>query len=142
MRIKSKPTVNNRYLAECRRMESEKALEIKASKRLIDERRRLGIKRGEGRVGAKSRYAVLNAIRTEGKEVMTEAGRGFWKDMERRYHWQAPDGIWEDGNSANGRFGRVGKVSERYIAGKGWFHWDNRAGTWVPGEKSARRGIR
>lgn len=69
MQIKSKPTVSKRYLAECARMEREKNLEISESKKLHEMRRQVGAKKGEGRVAARSRYAVLNAIATEGKEV-------------------------------------------------------------------------
>ena len=141
MTIKSRPTVDSGYLARCARMESEKKLEIAQSKKLYDLRRQLGSKRGEGRVGAKSRLAVLNAIKTEGKEVMTEAGNGFWEDMQRRYHWQAEDGNWNDGNSANGRRNHLGKVTERFFRGK-WWHWDQKAGGWVEGAITKRKGIK
>lgn len=134
MRIKSMPTVDDRHLAMCARMEREKSLEIAQSKALYDLRRQVGAKRGEGRVGAKSRLAVLNAVRTEGKEVLTEAGQGFWDDMQRRYHWQAEDGNWNDGNSANGHVCRLGKVSERFARGR-WWHWDPVARTWAEGKK-------
>ncbi len=130
MRIKSRATVDDRYLAACRRMEAEKALEQRESKRLYDLRRQVGAKRHEGRVGAKSRLAVLNAVRTEGKEVLTEAGEGFWRDMERRYHWQAEDGNWSDGSSANGRRNHFGVVKAKWIGGV-WHHWDKRVGGWV-----------
>ena len=140
MRIKSMPTVDGAYLSKCARMEREKSLEIEQSKKLYDLRRQVGAKRGEGRVGAKSRFAVLNAIRTEGKEVMTEAGRGFWDDMQRRYHWQAEDGNWNDGNSPNGHVTHLGKVSEKYMRGK-WWHWDPKIGNWVEGEVKKRKGF-
>lgn len=140
MRIKSKPTVSNRYLAECARMEREKTLEMTESKKLYEMRRQMGAKKGEGRVGAKSRHAVLNAIATEGKEVMTEAGQGFWDDMQRRYHWQAEDGNWNDGSSPNGHKTHLGKVSERYVKGQ-WYHWDSKLGTWIPGETTKRKGF-
>jgi len=29
--------------------------------------------------------AVANAVRTEGREVMSAAGEGYWKDMRRMY---------------------------------------------------------
>ena len=140
MIIKSKPTVNNRYLAECARMEREKTLEIEQSKRLYAMRQAAECKRGEGQVGAKSRHAVLNAIATEGKEVMTEAGQGFWDDMQRRYHWQAEDGNWQDGNSANGRRTHIGVVSEKFMRGK-WWHWDKKVGGWVEGEVKKGKGF-
>jgi len=141
MRIKSRPTVDNNYLARCARMEREKNLEMAQSKALYDLRRQLGSKRGEGRVGAKSRMAVLNAVRTMGKEVLTEAGQGFWDDMQRRYHWQAEDGNWNDGNSANGQFCRLGKVSERFMRGK-WWHWDAAVGDWTEGRLKKGKGFR
>lgn len=134
MRIKSRPTVDDGYLARCARMEREKSLEIAQSKRLYELRRQVGAKRGEGRVGAKSRYAVMNAVRTMGKEVLTEAGQGFWDDMQRRYHWQAEDGNWNDGSSANGHVCRLGKVSERFFRGR-WWHWDAAAGGWAEGKR-------
>ena len=140
MQIKSKPTVSKRYLAECARMEREKNLEIAQSKKLYAMRRQMGAKKGEGRVGAKSRYAVLNAIATEGKEVMTDAGQGFWDDMQRRYKWQAEDGNWNDGNSANGHVTRMGKVSEKFMRGK-WYHWDAAVGGWVEGALTKKKGF-
>lgn len=141
MRIKSKPTYDAKYAAACKRMEIEKNLEISESKKLHALRRELGSKRHEGRVGAKSRLAVMNAVATEGKEVLTDAGEGFWRDMQRRYHWQAEDGNWEDGNSANGRKNHVGVVRERYRGGR-WEHWDAAIGGWVEGEITKRRGIK
>ena len=140
MRIKSKPTFDAKYAAACRRMEAEKQLEIRESKKLYALRRAVGAKRGEGRVGAKSRAAVMNAVATEGKEVLTDAGEGFWQDMQRRYHWQAEDGNWNDGNSANGHRNHFGVVRERYRAGR-WEHWDAKRGDWVPGEITKRKGI-
>lgn len=140
MIIKSKPTVNKRFIRESIRMEREKNLEIEQSKKLYRMRREVGAKRGEGRVGAKSRYAVMNAVRTMGKEVLTEAGDGYWEDLQRRYHWHAEDGDWRDGNSPNGHRNRLGVVRERYRKGQ-WEHWDAKLGTWVPGEVTKRKGI-
>ena len=140
MRIKSKPTYDAKYAAACKRMEAEKQMEIRESKKLYEMRRQLGSKKHEGRVGAKSRLAVMNAVATEGKEVLTDAGEGFWRDMQRRYHWQAEDGNWEDGNSANGRKNHIGKVSERYRNGR-WEHWDAKKHDWVPGEITKRKGF-
>lgn len=140
MIIKSRPTFDAKHAAKCRRMEFEKKLEISESKKLCDLRRQVGAKKGEGRVGAKSRYAVMNAVATEGKEVLTEAGEGFWQDMQRRYHWQAPDGDWNDGTSANGRRNHLGVVRERWRNGR-WEHWDAKRGEWVEGEITKRKGI-
>ena len=113
MIIKSRPTFDAKHAAACARMEREKNLEIRESKKLYELRRQLGSKKHEGRVGAKSRLAVMNAVATEGKEVLTDAGEGFWRDMQRRYHWQAEDGNWEDGSSANGRRNHFGVVKAK-----------------------------
>ena len=140
MRIKSRPTYDAKYAAAAQRMEAEKQLEIRESKKLYEMRRQLGSKKHEGRVGAKSRLAVMNAVATEGKEVLTDAGEGFWRDMQRRYHWQAEDGDWEDGNSLSGTRNHIGKVRERYRNGR-WEHWDAKVRDWVPGELTPRKGI-
>ena len=140
MVIKSKPTFSAGYLKECRRMEAEKRLEISESKKLHKLRRELGSRRGEGLVVKRSRRAVLNAVATEGKEVLTEAGQGFWDDMQRRYHWQAEDGNWNDGNSPDGTRNHIGKVRERMRGGK-WEHWDPKTRSWVPGEITPRKGF-
>ena len=140
MIIKSKPTFDAKHAAACKRMEAEKSLEIRESKKLYELRRQLGSKKHEGRVGAKSRLAVMNAVATEGKEVLTDAGDGFWRDMQRRYHWQAEDGNREDGSSANGRKNHIGKVTERFRRGR-WEHWDATIGDWVPGEITKRKGF-
>jgi len=49
-------------------------------------------KSGSGRFGATGRHergipqpALKNAINTEGPEIMSEEGEGYWKDMERLY---------------------------------------------------------
>ncbi len=142
MRIKSRPTVDNDYLKRCARMKCEKDMEIKASKALIKEREDRGLAgKREGRIGAKSRYAVLNAIRTEGREVMTEAGDSFWKDMKRRYPWQNHDGKVHYEESLNGRRNRLGIVKERYRNGR-WEHWDSKVDDWVEGEVTPKKGIR
>lgn len=142
MTIKSRPTVDTRADAARWRMKQEMSREIEASKELHARRRAAGlVGKREGRIGAKSRLAVLNAIRTEGKEVMTEAGECFWKDMARRYPWQNPDGVAEGTDSPNGHVNRLGKVSERYTASRGWEHWDPASGDWVPGEITKRKGI-
>ena len=134
MIIKSRPTFDAKHAAACARMEREKNLEIRESKKLYELRRQLGSKKHEGRVGAKSRLAVMNAVATEGKEVLTDAGEGFWRDMQRRYHWQAEDGNWEDGSSANGRRNHFGVVKAKYMRGR-WHRWDKKLGEWVPEEK-------
>ena len=77
-----------------------------------------------------SKEAFFNAVRTEGPEVLTEAGEGYWRDMERRYPHLNLTKYGDTGDSPNGHKNRWGNVSERYVAGKGWFVW--RGGRWVP----------
>ena len=90
MLVKSKRTVSPEWVDANARMQREKKMEIDASKRLIRQRRELGMEgRREGRVGAKSRHAVLHAVRTMGKEILTEAGEDYWRFLERKYPWQA-----------------------------------------------------
>ena len=125
MRIKSRPTAPSKaYERECARMEREMSMEIAASKALMRKRRELGIAgKREGRVGARSRHAVLNAMRTEGKEIMTPEGEDYWHFLRRKYPWQNPDGVPESTDSANGHRNRFGKVARRFLPGKGWYVW-------------------
>ena len=126
MLVKSKRTVCPEWIEANARMQREKKLEIDASKALIRKRRELGMEgRREGRVGAKSRHAVLNAVRTMGKEIMTEDGADYWRFLERKYPWQAPDGRPEGTDSINGHRCRQGKVTMRFIPGKGWYRWES-----------------
>ena len=60
--------------------------------------------------------------------------------MQRRYHWQAEDGNWQDGNSANGHRTHIGVVSEKFMRGK-WWHWDKKLGGWVEGEVKKGKGF-
>ena len=68
-----------------------------------------------------SREALMNAVRTEGREVLTEAGSGYWNDMRRRYphlnlNGSAPDG----GDNLAGTRNRFGKVARRFTVARGW----------------------
>ena len=72
--------------------------------------------------------ALAEAVRTEGPEVLSAAAASYWRDMERANPWMMIDGAPEDGNSINGHKGRHGKVSMRYVCGKGWMRW--RKGGW------------
>lgn len=131
MLVKSKRTVSPEWVEANARMQREKKLEVDASKALQRQRRELGLEgRREGRVGAKSRHAVLNAVRTMGKEVLTEAGADYWRFLERRYPWQALDGQPQFDDSINGHRNRHGKVGRRFIPGKGWYRWGK--GGWEP----------
>ena len=133
MLVKSKRTVSPEWIEANARMRREKKLEIDASKALIRQRRELGLEgRREGRVGAKSRHAVLNAVRTMGKEVLTEAGADYWRFLERKYPWQALDGRPQGTDSLNGHRNRYGKASLRKVGGK-WYRWEK--GGWKEVEK-------
>ena len=67
MLVKSKRTVSPEWVEANARMQREKKLEIEASKALQRQRRELGMEgRREGRVGAKSRHAVLHVYRRMG----------------------------------------------------------------------------
>lgn len=126
MLVKSRKTVSPEWVEANARMKRERKLEIESSKELIRRRRELGMEgRREGRVGAKSRHAVLNAVRTMGKEILTEEGADYWRFLERKYPWQALDGSPEGTDSANGHRCRQGKVTKRYIPGKGWYRWEH-----------------
>jgi len=59
--------------------------------------------------------AVLNAVSTEGKEVLGAAGKGYWEDMQRRYPHMRIDGRpIPSGRSLNERRCRLGKVTHRW----------------------------
>ena len=140
MRIKSNRTVCPEWIEANARMRRERKMEIEASKKLIRQRRELGLEgRREGRVGAKSRHAVLNAVRTMGKEILTEDGADYWRFLERKYPWQALDGRPECTDSANGHRCRQGKVSRRYVHGV-WYRWVN--GEWREEEDGDKAGKR
>lgn len=80
-----------------------------------------------GRQCVVDQKAFMNAVRTNGTEICTSAGRGYWNDMKRIYpHLRG--GRQVDGDSANGRRNRFGKVSKRWIKGI-WHDWDGRQ--WV-----------
>jgi hypothetical protein len=53
--------------------------------------------------------ALMNAVNTEGREVLSDAGKGYWEDQKRLYPWidaQRSGGPIPAGRSRN-RFGRV-----------------------------------
>lgn len=83
---------------------------------------------GEGLQCFVDKQAVDHAVATEGPEVMTPAGAGYWEDMQRRYpHLRGGSGR-VGGDSANGRRNRLGRVSMRYRQGA-W--WRDVGGRWV-----------
>lgn len=57
--------------------------------------------------------AVMNAVDSEGREVLSKAGEGYWKDQDRREF-----GIVEGANSARVMKNRHGRVSFRKVYGK------------------------
>jgi len=61
MRIKSRPTFDAKYAAACRRMEAEKQLEIRESKKLHELRRAVGAKRGEAFAGFRGPHGAAHS---------------------------------------------------------------------------------
>ena len=60
--------------------------------------------------------AVMNAVNQEGREVLSEAGEGYWRDMDRLHPHirRAPsDGV----SSVRGMRNRFGRVKERIVYG-------------------------
>lgn len=57
-----------------------------------------------------STVAVLNAVRTEGREVLSREGEGYWRDQDRRYF-----GIDEQRATLRSPRNRWGKVKERIV---------------------------
>lgn len=92
--------------------------------------------RNPGREGLAARVdlsAVANAVLTEGREVMTSAGRGYWRDMYRRYpHLRVMDGRPRgDDRSLNQRRGPHGVASIRRRQDGSWERWIPASG-WTP----------
>jgi len=56
--------------------------------------------------------AVMNAVDAEGREVLTKAGEGYWKDQDRRYF-----GITEGTASITAMRNRLGRVTYRKVYG-------------------------
>jgi hypothetical protein len=77
--------------------------------------------RTEGLAAQISNEAVMSAVMHEGKYIMGEEGRGYWRDMERRYPHLNLLKHKDTGDSPNGHYNRHGKVTKRFIPGKGWF---------------------
>ena len=81
-----------------------------------------------GRQCVVDREAFMNAVRSEGNAILTSEGREYWRDQKRLYpHLRGGRPV--DGDSANGRHCRFGKVSLRWIRGV-WHKWDG--AEWVP----------
>ena len=141
MRITTKRTVDKQLLgAAQKRLDAARASAATEMKSLREQRKAAGAKKGQGRIGGWHVDAVMNAIASEGPEVMTAAAKGYWDDMKRRYPEMCADDAIPGTDSANGHRNRLGKVREKWIKGQ-WYHWDNELGDWVPGEITKRKGI-
>lgn len=142
MRITSKKTVDKQAVGRAQaKLDAARAYAAKEMSDLRAKRKALGIKPGEGRVGGWHRDAVMNAIQSEGPEVMSSAAKGYWDDMKRLYPEMCADDRIPGTDSINGRSNRHGKTAEKFVGGK-WYHWDKKLGAWVEGEVSKRKGIR
>ena len=102
------------------------ALDLHAAYRQVQERQRLklaaaevfdralAMKRGElkrfGKSGRLNRQisvtAVMNAVNTEGREVLKADAEGYWKDQDRRY-FGIDEGAVKNPRVMRNRFGRV-----------------------------------
>ena len=77
-----------------------------------------------------SRKAYMEALKREGPAIATEEGESWWRDQERRNPFIMAGGRRPDGtDSPNGHTCKWGRVKEKYVAGRGWFRWEN--GGWV-----------
>lgn len=98
--------------------------------RACDERRAAARPaRKEGLQYSLDRRAVMRAVRSEGREILTESGADYWKDQERKYpHLQGPRT--DTGNNPAGTRNRFGRV--------GWrARWDAKAGRLVRERRTA-----
>jgi len=57
--------------------------------------------------------AVMNAVDTEGREVLTPAAEGYWKDQDRRYF-----GIQDGTRNVTVMKNRLGRVTYRKVYGR------------------------
>ena len=90
--------------------------------------------RKNGRQCVVDQAAFMNAVQTEGRAILGHEGREYWRDQKRLYpHLRGGRPV--DGDSANGRKNRFGKVKLRWIKGV-WHEWDGRG--WVPEKDTAR----
>lgn len=109
---------------------TREAMDLAVSMRQVTERQRLrlaaaevfdrglAVKRGElrrfGKSGRMKRQisvvAVMNAVNTEGREVLKPEADGYWKDQDRRYF-----GITEGARSVKAMKNRHGRVSWRKV---------------------------
>ena len=70
-----------------------------------------------GKSGRMSRQisivAVMNAVNTEGRDVLKPEAEGYWKDQDRRYF-----GITEGAASVTAMRNRLGRVTYRKVYGR------------------------
>lgn len=142
MRITHKKTVNKQLVGKAQaKLDAARAYAAKEMADLRAQRKAIGAKPGEGRVGGWHRDAVMNAIQSEGPEVLSSAASGYWDDMKRLYPEMCADDRIPGTDSLNGRANRHGKTVEKFVNGK-WYHWDKKRCEWVEGEIRKRKGIR
>lgn len=141
MRIAHKRTVDRAAVgAAQRRLDAARAFAAAEMKDLRARREAAGAKPGEGRIGGWHMDAVMNAVASEGPEVLSSAAKGYWDDMRRLYPEMCADGRVPGTDSANGRGNRFGRVREKFMRGA-WWHWDSARGCWAPGEATGRKGV-
>ncbi|MFA7333530.1 MAG: hypothetical protein WC130_04460 [Kiritimatiellia bacterium] len=112
---------------------TREALGLAVNMRQVQERQRLKLAAAEvfdrglaggrgallrfGKSGRMSRQisvvAVMNAVDTEGREVLKPEAAGYWKDQDRRYF-----GITEGARNVTAMKNRLGKVTYRKVYGK------------------------
>lgn len=56
--------------------------------------------------------ALMNAVNTEGREVLSPAADGYWEDMKRMYPWS---NTMPDKAAPRGLRNRLGRVKERTV---------------------------
>lgn len=83
-----------------------------------------------GLCGRCDRSALMRAIRQEGSEIMTEAGRSWWKDQERMYPWLNTSKHREQDWNLAGTKSRYGNVTKRFTVERGWEKYEH--GRWIP----------
>lgn len=125
---------------EQRKLDIAKKETFEAMKELREERRAMGITKKQGRIGGIHYSALMNAVEQEGPEVLSAAGQDYFDHEARINPWITIDGKSPNTDSPNGHKTRFGKVKEKMIGGK-WYHWDEKAGGWVEGEITKRKGV-
>ena len=85
--------------------------------------------RREGLASSIDRRALMNAVKSEGSVILTEAGAEYWKDQERKYPHLNISGRDTQSGQSNGASSHFGKVSRRFSVARGWERRVN--GNWV-----------